>query len=163
MNDGYDVNDQIVNSVADVVILSSGLAPAQAFGMLDTAMAETLAMTMHNAVSRQQGGSTIGSAATTATCARMLSVPAPAAAVPSSIPPIPVPSPMAPLIEIAEQTAFANSAIVMLQATAAAAPSIAQEMAMASLVLLRNKIEATPNLPPPPPAPPHTKSPGKEK
>jgi hypothetical protein len=75
--DGSSVNGQIVDSVADVVTLNSGLAPTQAFGMLDTVMTETLGMAMYNAVSRQQGSSMIGSAATTAVCAKMLSTPFP--------------------------------------------------------------------------------------
>jgi hypothetical protein len=86
--DGSSVNGQIVDSVADVVTLNSGLAPTQAFGMLDTVMTETLGMAMYNAVSRQQGSSMIGSAATTAVCAKMLSTP-----FPFEVPPPPPPAP----------------------------------------------------------------------
>jgi hypothetical protein len=87
--DGSSVNGQIVDSVADVVTLNSGLAPTQAFGMLDTVMTETLGMAMYNAVSRQQGSSMIGSAATTAVCAKMLSAPFPHDVPPSPPPPTP--------------------------------------------------------------------------
>ena len=54
MTDG-SVNDQIVDAVANVVTLSSGQAPAQAFAMLDAVMTDSLGMAMYNAVSRQQG------------------------------------------------------------------------------------------------------------
>jgi hypothetical protein len=91
MNDQGSVNGQIVDSVADVTTLASGLAPTQAFGMLDTVMTETLGMAMYNAVSRQQGSSMIGSAATTAVCAKMLSTPFPFE-IPTPHPP-PSPSP----------------------------------------------------------------------
>ncbi|HEU0099461.1 MAG TPA: RebB family R body protein [Allosphingosinicella sp.] len=90
--DQGSVNGQIVDSVADVVTLSSGIAPTQAFGMLDSVMTETLGMAMYNAVSRQQGSSMIGSAATTAVCAKMLSTPF-AFEIPSPPPPpAPLPS-----------------------------------------------------------------------
>jgi Killing trait len=91
MNDQGSVNSQIVDSVSDVTTLASGLAPTQAFGMLDTVMTETLGMAMYNAVSRQQGASMIGSAATTAVCAKMLSTPFPFE-IPPPRPPVP-PSP----------------------------------------------------------------------
>jgi hypothetical protein len=89
--DQGSVNGQIVDSVADVVALNSGIAPTQAFGMLDSVMTETLGMAMYNAVSRQQGSSMIGSAATTAVCAKMLSAP-----FPFEIPPPPPPPPAPP-------------------------------------------------------------------
>ena len=75
MNEHGTVNSQIVDSVADVVTLTGGHAPAHAFGMLDAVMVETRGMAMYNAVSRQQGGSMIGSAAVTAVCAKMLNAP----------------------------------------------------------------------------------------
>jgi hypothetical protein len=75
MNEQGTVNSQIIDSVADVVTLNDGIAPSTAFGMLDTVMTETLGMAMYNAVSRQQGSSMIGSAATTAVCAKMLATP----------------------------------------------------------------------------------------
>lgn len=66
------VNDQIVESVADVVTLNIGEAPSQSSAMLDVVMAETIGMSMYNAVSRQQSSSTVSSAAVTAACAKML-------------------------------------------------------------------------------------------
>ena len=73
------VNDQIVESVANVVTLNVGQAPSQSSAMLDVAMAETIGMTMYNAVSRQQSSSTVGSAAVTTACAKMLQTPFPPA------------------------------------------------------------------------------------
>jgi hypothetical protein len=90
--DQGSVNGQIVDSVADVVTLNNGIAPTQAFGMLDSVMTETLGMAMYNAVSRQQGSSMIGSAATTAVCAKMLSAPFPFEMPPSPPPPPPPPA-----------------------------------------------------------------------
>jgi len=87
MPDQY-VNDQIVESVADVVTLNIGEAPSQSSAMLDVVMAETIGMTMYNAVSRQQSSSTVGSAAVTAACAKMLQTPFP---IMHPRPPIPPP------------------------------------------------------------------------
>jgi hypothetical protein len=75
MNDQGTVNGQILDSIASTVTIGTGMAPSQAFGMLDTVMVETLGMAMYNAVSRQQGGSMVGSAAVTAACAKMLGAP----------------------------------------------------------------------------------------
>ncbi|HEV2817026.1 MAG TPA: RebB family R body protein [Allosphingosinicella sp.] len=93
MNEEGTVNSQIVDSVADVVTLSDGIAPSTAFGMLDTVMTETLGMAMYNAVSRQQGSSMIGSAATTAVCAKMLATPFVTEVILPSPPPPPPPPP----------------------------------------------------------------------
>jgi len=93
MNEQGTVNSQIIDSVADVVTLNDGIAPSTAFGMLDTVMTETLGMAMYNAVSRQQGSSMIGSAATTAVCAKMLATPF---VTEVFLPPKPVPPPPPP-------------------------------------------------------------------
>jgi len=94
----YLVNGQIVESVADVVTLNSGHAPAQSAAMLDVVMAETMGMSMYNAVSRQQSSSMVGSAAVTSACAKMLQTPFPILAPifplpvpPSGLQPLPVP------------------------------------------------------------------------
>ncbi len=113
MPDGSTVNAQIVDSVADVVTLSSGMAPAQSFGMLDAILTETLGMAMYNAVSRQQGASMIGSAATTSSCAKMLRVPLRG--------PAPLPAPGLPetvLEKISAATQAALDAIGTLSNTA---------------------------------------------
>jgi hypothetical protein len=94
------VNDQVVDSVITNATLLTGQAPSHAFGILDTVMAETLGMSMHNAVLRQQSDSMVNSAATTATCAKMLQspyipFPLPATPSPSPSPPPPPPGPWA--------------------------------------------------------------------
>jgi hypothetical protein len=71
------VNTQINDSVVDALNHTLGNAPAEGMGLLDTVMAETVGMLMHNAVSAQQNSQMIGNAALTATCAKMLEVPFP--------------------------------------------------------------------------------------
>ena len=66
------LNEQIVDSVAATKFINVGGAPASSQALLDAVMSETLGMAMHNAVMRQQANSVVGSAATTATCARIL-------------------------------------------------------------------------------------------
>ncbi|AOJ11545.1 RebB family R body protein [Burkholderia mayonis] len=88
--DDSSVNSQIVDAVSNVVTLTTGQSPSQAFGMLDAVLLETLGMAMHNAVSRQQSAGMINSAALTAACAKILAVPFP---VP---PPPPPPAPTQP-------------------------------------------------------------------
>lgn len=110
------VNGQIVDSVADVITLTHGTAPSQAFAMLDTVMVETLGMAMYNAVSRQQGSSMIGSAAVTAACAKMLATPFGPAPVLPPLPPLPHVEPLPPVPSqpgdvIAAATAQAEDAI----------------------------------------------------
>ncbi|MGD3727160.1 RebB family R body protein [Xanthomonas citri pv. citri] len=73
MIDDSSVNSQIVDAVSSIVTLTTGQAPAQALGMLDAVMLETLGMAMHNAVNRQQGAGMINAAAITAACAKMIS------------------------------------------------------------------------------------------
>lgn len=125
------VNSQIVDSVANVVTLTGGTAPAQAFAMLDTVMIETLGMAMYNAVSRQQGASMIGSAAVTAACAKMLGTPfgSPPPAPPPPEPPAPhgvqplPPRPKSAAEKIAEATADAEDALKRILEEEAAARS----------------------------------------
>lgn len=47
----------------------------RALGLLDTVMAETLGMSLHNAVMTQQNAQMSATAAVTATCAKMLQMP----------------------------------------------------------------------------------------
>lgn len=58
-----------------------GQSAAQTQGLLDTVMAETLGMSMHNAVTAQHNSQMVASAAVTAACARMIrgATPAPPA------------------------------------------------------------------------------------
>ncbi|WP_179098179.1 RebB family R body protein, partial [Burkholderia pseudomallei] len=76
--DDSTVNSQIVDAVSNVVTLTTGQSPSQAFGMLDAVLLETLGMAMHNAVNRQQSAGMINSAALTAARATILAVPFPA-------------------------------------------------------------------------------------
>ncbi|CEI34919.1 Translation initiation factor IF-2 (modular protein) [Xanthomonas citri pv. citri] len=96
MIDDSSVNSQIVDAVSSIVTLTTGQAPAQALGMLDAVMLETLGMAMHNAVNRQQGAGMINAAAITAACAKMISAPFPVPPPPPPAPPGPPPT-VAPL------------------------------------------------------------------
>ncbi|CEE47058.1 Translation initiation factor IF-2 (modular protein) [Xanthomonas citri pv. citri] len=96
MIDDSSVNSQIVDAVSSIVTLTTGQAPAQALGMLDAVMLETLGMAMHNAVNRQQGAGMINAAAITAACAKMISAPFPVPPPPPPAPPRPPPT-VAPL------------------------------------------------------------------
>jgi hypothetical protein len=133
MNDPGTVNSQIIDSTTGVVTLLTGQAPSQAFGLLDAVMVETLGMAMHNAVSRQQGASVIGSAAVTAACAKMLSTPFPSAKPPPPPPPPaveplngPPPPSHSPSGVVAQAYADAEDAIEVLNAQAKAASNLAQ-------------------------------------
>ncbi|MFL7904015.1 RebB family R body protein [Azospirillum argentinense] len=77
MSDEGTVNTQVIDATSDIVTLLTGQSPAQSFAMLDAVMVETLGMAMHNAVHRQQNAGMVNSAAVTAACAKMLSVPFP--------------------------------------------------------------------------------------
>lgn len=163
MSDGT-TNNQIVDSVTTTGLLVGGQAPSQSFGMLDTVMAETLGMAMHNAVMRQQASGTVNAAAVTAACARMLQVPTqfggpPPPPVPP-LPPIPPgiqpiqptpPSPPSPN-GISEALARAKAAInVILNGVAAGTKEETDaKQALASL----NQATTPPAPPAPPPSPP---------
>ena len=166
MPDQY-VNDQIVESVADVVTLNIGQAPSQSSAMLDVVMAETIGMSMYNAVSRQQSSSTVSSAAVTAACAKMLQTPFP---IIHPRPPIPPPDhgvePLPHDESIASVDARATKAIDELTGIARASDAAA---ATATLEALSDHIgDAIKSLqggnsPSPPPSPPSPPSPPKSK
>ncbi|XUM21613.1 RebB family R body protein [Bradyrhizobium oligotrophicum S58] len=133
MSDPGTVNGQIIDSTTGVVTLLTGQSPSQAFGLLDAVMVETLGMAMHNAIGRQQGASVIGSAAVTAACAKMLSVPFPIAPPPApkppppSVDPLPGPPPNpSPSAAVAAAFAEAESAVTALKLQASVASSLAQ-------------------------------------
>lgn len=65
------VNSQVVDTVAAILTLSTGNAPAASFAMLDLVATETIGMAMHNALARQQAGAMVASAAAAAICARI--------------------------------------------------------------------------------------------
>jgi hypothetical protein len=83
-------NDFIYASVADLQKLLAGNAGAQSFAILNNVMAETIGMSMHNAVTAQQNAQMLNSATTTSTCARIL------ASMGVQPPPPPAPTPPAP-------------------------------------------------------------------
>ena len=66
------VNDQITDAVTQVNTLLTGSSPSQSAGMLGITGAETLGMSMFNAITAQQNSQTSASAAATASCARIL-------------------------------------------------------------------------------------------
>lgn len=74
MANEYDVNSQITDSVTQANTNAIGQGPAQSMSMIDAVMAETLGMSMHNAVNAQHNSQMIGTASTTSTCARMLAM-----------------------------------------------------------------------------------------
>lgn len=81
------VNDQITDAMTQINTHILGSAPAQSVGLLDITGAETIGMSMYNAITAQQNSQTAASASATATCAKILQAvapPPPPAAVPSS-------------------------------------------------------------------------------
>lgn len=72
------VNDVITDSVSQTNTLLTSIAAPQGCALVDVASAETIGMTMYNAVSAQQNAQLTTNASVTAACARML------AAVPKS-------------------------------------------------------------------------------
>jgi hypothetical protein len=89
MTDNY-----LFGSIADVQQLLKGTAASQSMAMLNNVMAETIGMSMHNAVTAQHNAQMLNSATTTSTCARILSVIAAKAPLPPK-PPTPGPVPPA--------------------------------------------------------------------
>ena len=75
MIDESTTNSQITDSVTQSNTTVIGQAPASTQGLLDAVMAETIGMSMHNAVSAQQNSQMMGSAAVAATCARLIKAP----------------------------------------------------------------------------------------
>ncbi|WP_298769321.1 RebB family R body protein [uncultured Shewanella sp.] len=73
------VNDQVTDAVTQLNTLLTGGAVPQSMGMLDIAGAETLGMSMFNAITAQQNAQTSSSAAITASCAKMLKTEVPSA------------------------------------------------------------------------------------
>jgi len=69
---GATVNDQITDSVSQSNAMVIGAAASEAMSLLDLVSAETLGMSMHNAVTAQQNAQMSTNASVTASCARML-------------------------------------------------------------------------------------------
>jgi len=67
------MNEQdMFRSLSDLQKLLRGPADSQPMAMLNNVMAETLGMSMHNAVNNQHNAQLVNTAATTSTCARIL-------------------------------------------------------------------------------------------
>ena len=75
MENQSKINDQVTDTVNFVNNSNIGQSPPHSMGILDTVMAETIGMGMHNAITAQQNGQMIGNASVAATCSRILSVP----------------------------------------------------------------------------------------
>ncbi|MET0392575.1 MAG: RebB family R body protein [Chitinophagaceae bacterium] len=88
MTDNY-----MLSSVADLQQLLRGNTNSQSIAILNNVMAETIGMSMHNAVTAQHNAQMLNSATTTSTCARILSVIG-AGAPPPPPPPPPAPTPL---------------------------------------------------------------------
>lgn len=160
MIDDSSVNSQIVDAVSSIVTLTTGQAPAQALGMLDAVMLETLGMAMHNAVNRQQGAGMINAAAITAACAKMISAPFPVPPPPPPAPPGPPPTvaplpgpppvPPPPAALIAAAAAEAKVAVDVLKTQAQGASA---DAATATADLMEvHALSVPPPLPATPPA-----------
>jgi hypothetical protein len=76
-----EVNSQITDSVSQVNMMVNGSSATQALGMTNITGAETMGMSLFNAITAQQNAQTSSSAATTASCAKMLQTPTPVAQV----------------------------------------------------------------------------------
>lgn len=66
------VNDQITDALTQLNAHMLASAPSHSVGLLDVTGAETLGMSMYNAVTAQQNAQTSSSASATATCAKIL-------------------------------------------------------------------------------------------
>ncbi len=66
------VNDQIVDAVRETNAVNIGTAEAGSKALLDIVMAQTVGMSMHNAVTAQHNDRMVAEAAVAATCARLL-------------------------------------------------------------------------------------------
>ncbi len=127
------VNSQITDAVSQTTTLLTGQSPSQAMGMLDAVLLDTLGVAMHNAVMRQANSHTAASAAVTAACAKMLSVPflinSPTPPLsPPVVTPLPTP-PASPTAVVAAAYADAETAVNVLkaaEATGGAAASTAE-------------------------------------
>jgi len=118
------VNSQITDTVSQVNTTMLGTAASEAMGLIDMVTAETLGMSMHNAITAQQNSQMSTTASVTASCAKMLQAQIPTPVTPS--PPVPdVPPPFLPLdppehitaAELIKQaTQLASMAKTMLEA-----------------------------------------------
>lgn len=133
--DESTTNSQITDAVTQVNTSNVGQAAAATQALLDAVMAEAVGMGMHNAVTTQQNSQMVGSAAVTATCARILQA--------QGLIYVPPPGPPQPLIPIvppprtaAEQAAqgqvaeeqILNEAVSVLEANESLTQSAVKEL-----------------------------------
>lgn len=88
------MNESMFDSLIELQNLLKGTAGSQSMAMLNNVMAETLGMSMHNAITTQHNAQLVNTAATTSTCARILS----AAPRPAPAPAPVVKAPMVPIV-----------------------------------------------------------------
>jgi hypothetical protein len=93
-------DNDVYNSVAGIQQLLKGAADSQSLALLNNVMAETIGMSMHNAVTAQHNAQMLGSATTTSTCARILSV----MGVKAPPPPVPATDPLTPVTPVTPVT-----------------------------------------------------------
>ncbi|RBP53106.1 RebB family R body protein [Arenicella xantha] len=149
MIDESSVNSQTTDSVSQVNTLLLGTSASQSIGLLEMVSAETLGMSMHNAVTAQQNSQMSTSASVTASCAKMLQA---APSMPPTVapPPAPSPPPFMPLEPdtdktagdyVKEATTMAEEAIAMMEkdATATAADKKSLKALLAKLQTITGK------------------------
>jgi len=90
------MNDFIYTSVADLQKLLMGNSGSQSLAILNNVMAETIGISMHNAVTAQHNAQMLNSATTTSTCARILAM-AGASPIPASAQQSPDHQPVEPI------------------------------------------------------------------
>jgi hypothetical protein len=118
------INGQLTDAVSAINTLLLGEAPSSAAAMLGLASANTVALSMYNAVARQQSDAALASAAIAATCARMIGTQGVAAA----------PFPGDALVAAAEGQARAAIQILKTQGAQAGDASSPAAEALARLV-----------------------------
>jgi len=120
--DDQSVNSQITDSVSQVNALVLGESATESMSMIEIVTAETLGMSMHNAVTAQQNSQMSANASITASCARMLQAqmpiemlqPAPPLGPPPFIPLDPTQEKSAADF-VADATKMAEMAIAMME------------------------------------------------
>jgi len=127
MIDESTVNSQTTDSVTQADTLMLGLSASHSMGIVNMVTAETLGMSMHNAVSAQQNSQMSASASVTASCVKMLQAAPPGPQVPA---PAPItPPPFMPLDPVGDE----GAADLVKEAT---------EMAEKAISILENEADA---------------------
>jgi hypothetical protein len=101
---GTAVNDQVLDAISALETLNIGGAPAASAAMLGLMGADSVALALLNAVSRQQADGTIAAASVAAVCARLAGTRLPDGAAPAT-----------PAQFVAAEEADAQGAILLLK------------------------------------------------